>query len=170
MYKVYDKQESIRRIQKYLMTEGDPKIFVAPTGIFDENTRLSVVAFQNANGLSQSGIVDKKTFDLLYSNFILNKKRNEINELTDSFIMFPLYQGDIFDEMFHINLIIENILNYHRKTHNVMPTRSYSASTAEGIRILREIFIMDDKDYIDEVLYSRMIDEHDSIAEINNNF
>ena len=46
MYRIYDKPEAIKNVQQYLSVVGNPNIFVAKTGIYDENTRLSVINFQ----------------------------------------------------------------------------------------------------------------------------
>ena len=170
MYRIYDKPEAIKRVQQYLSLVGNPNIFVAKTGVYDENTRLSVIDFQARNALSQSGLVDKETFDLLYENYFYIEKKKNVNNSVDSFISFPLLPGSRADGMIHINQMIENILNYHAKTHKILPSRFYSSATSEGVRLIKQIFLMDDEDFIDEHLYLRMIEEHNSIGDISNNF
>ena len=168
MYRIYDKPEAIKRVQQYLSLVGNPNIFVAKTGIYDENTRLSVIDFQTNNSLTQSGIVDKETFDSLYEKYVYNEKKENIKNSADSFISFPILPGSHANGMIHINQMLENILNYHAKTHRILPSTFYSSATSEGVRLIKQIFLMNDGDFIDEHLYFRMIEEHNSIGDISN--
>lgn len=169
MYRINDRASAIESVQRYLRLVGSPNIFVAPTGVFDENTRLSVIDFQEKNELEGSGVVDRITFDLLFSAFELINETNRIKEGYDSFIVFPLRPGQLAEPMIHINRMLARLLNHYRKTHNVRESNFYSKSTSEAVRLIRAIYLLKDTDLIDEELYGRMVADHNSINYAGNN-
>ena len=170
MYRIYDKPEAIKRVQKYLAIISNPKIFVAPTGIYDQNTMLSVKDFQRTRGILDSGIVDYQTFTLLYKEYEYQSKINTIKEISDSFIDFPLLPGDLKDEMIHVNRSLRRLIEYYGFTSSLLNSNFYSKNTSDAVKILREIYSLPNKDLIDEKFYLRMMKDHDSIKKFQTNF
>ena len=170
MYRINDKSSAIESIQRYLRVVGNQDIFVAPIGVYDENTRLSVLDFQEKNGLTVSGTVDIFTFDKLFHQYLLISERNNIREKYDSFITFPLLPGQFVDAMIHINRTLSRLLDYYGETHNLRESNFYSQNTADAVKRLRRIYLLEDKNLIDEELYGIMINDHDSIFESQNIF
>ena len=167
---MYDRSEAIRQVQTFLRVAGDPDIFVAPTGVYDDNTRLSIVEFQTRFSLEPTGVVDYKTFTLLYDEYIFLMNKNVVNDMTDSFIRFPILPGESQAAMTHINRSLARLLDYYGHTHRLQNSSFYSKETSKAINILREIYMLDKNDYIDEEFYYRMIKDHDSIKIIYDNF
>ncbi len=170
MYKIYDKEEAIKNVQNYLRLVGSSDIFVAPTGVYDDNTRLSVADFQSRNGIASTGEVDLATFDLLFAKYEISVAESDLRSKTDSFISFPITPGQTADEMTHINNMISRLLDYYGFSHRIRSNRSYSDETAKGVEILRKVYQLDDEKLIDEALYLKMIRDHDSIGRVHNNF
>ena len=79
MYRIDDRSSAIKEIQEYLRIVGNKNILVVPTGIYDENTRLSVLDFQINNEIAADGIVNIITFIKLYDaySFALENKKNK---------------------------------------------------------------------------------------------
>ena len=169
MYRVYDKPEAIRSVQRYLRVVADPNIQVIPTGVYDENTRLSVLNFQSENQLNATGEVDYNTFEKLYSQYVLLTEKAKIDDMTDSFIGFPLLPGDMDDSLMHINRSMKRILDYYGFTNRLTDSNFYSLETAMAVDILRSVYLLDKYQMIDEIFYKRMIDDHNSIRLYNNN-
>jgi hypothetical protein len=165
MNRVYDKTEAIRDVQTFLRVVGDPNIFVAPSGVFDDNTRLSVIEFQSRFSLEPTGVVDYESFNLLYREYVLATSNEQTREITDSFIDFPLSPGDFKKEMTHINRTLARLLDYYGHTHRLRSNNFYSNETSLAVKILRSVYMLGEDDYIDEEFYRRMIIDHDSIAE-----
>ena len=163
MYRIYDIPSAIRVVQIYLSLVGNPDIFVAPSGVYDENTRLSVLDFQRSEGLLESGAVDYPTFVRLYELYALSIENEALVRKTDSFITFPLLPGGHSSGLIHINGMIARLLDYYGYTHNLRQSGFYSSETELGVKALREIYGLEDKEYIDEILYMRMVRDHDSM-------
>ena len=169
MYRIYDKNEAIRVVQVYLMTAGDPDIAIAPTGIYDENTKLSVIDFQRRFNLEPTGEVDYETFTVLYSEHSILTKNKDTADRTNSFIKFPLLPGRTSNGISHINLTLGRVLDYYGFTHNLRENNFYSSETAMAVELLRDLYMLDKRDYIDEEFYRRLIIDHDSIAKLQKN-
>lgn len=164
MYRIYDKPEAIKRVQRYLATASNPEIFVAPTGFFDENTALSVKDFQLMHNLEPTGAVDYTTFTLLYKEYLLITKTSEVRRITDAFITFPLLPGYLGGEMLHINRMMRATLDHYGITHSLRDSNFYSDETANAVKILRKIYLLEEGNIIDEEFYQRLIKDQDSIA------
>lgn len=170
MYRIYDKPEAIRRVQNYLRVVGNPEIFIFPSGIYDDNTRRSVIDFQTERNIEPSGEVDRITFNQLFLEFLTINKNNELTRKLDSFLRFPLMPGESAGGMVHLNRSLARVLDYYGYTHRLRNSNFYSNETSEAVRILRGIYLLEEKDMIDEEFYSRLTNDHDSIGQFNNNF
>ena len=170
MYRNYDAKSAIREVQTYLALAGTPDIVVVPSGIFDENTRLSVKDFQRRESIDSTGVVDLETFDRLYNAYTVLEEKEKINSKTNSFISFPLKPNQSSKGMMHINSMLSRLLDYYGFTHNLRQSNFYSSETENAVAIMRNIYLLEEKNYIDEALYSRMLKDHDSIGEFANNF
>ena len=74
----YNEKVAIRNIQRYLrqLSYTDSDIPPVPIdGIFGEATENALIAFQNKNGLSPSGVADRESFDRLYEKYLQSSKR-----------------------------------------------------------------------------------------------
>lgn len=70
MVKLTDREAAIFEIQSALRLRSreNGEMFppVVPDGIYGENTRLAVVAFQKYMGIEETGIVNYETWQLLF--------------------------------------------------------------------------------------------------------
>ena len=160
MYRINDRQAAIRQVQKYLIAVSDSDISLVPSGVFDENTRLSVIEFQKKRGTPATGVVDIATFEHLYIEYRKKTMKDEIKDTVGSFISFPLRPGDMNDGIFHINRTLARLLDYYGVTHRLRASTFYSDETALAVRELRRIYLLEDTDMIDEIFYRRMINDH----------
>ena len=170
MYRIYDTTSAIREVQIYLGLAGNPDIVVVPSGVYDDNTRLSGVDFQRSEGLREDGVVDRETFERLYGIYVILRDANELNKRVDSFISFPLSHGQSSSGMIHINGMLGRLMTHYGFTNNLRENSFYSHETERAVKELRKIYLLDDKEDIDEIFYMRMIKDHDSIDLFNENF
>ena len=66
--------------------------------------------------------------------------------------------------MIHINKMLAELLDYYGYTHNLRESSFYSVESEKAIKILSEILGIEYNGAIDEILYMRIIKDHDSIA------
>ena len=69
----FTEEQAIKNIQRYLrqLSYEDPSL-PSPTidGIFDTVTRDAILEFQKNHSLTQNGVVNKETWDILYSEYL----------------------------------------------------------------------------------------------------
>ena len=167
MYRIYDRAEAIRSVQRYLRIVGNPNVFVAPSGVYDENTRQSVIDFQERMLLEPTGMVDYHTFVKIYEEYLKYIMRAKVKEDAGAFASFPFLPGDMNEKLIHINRLARDIMNYYGFTNRIRDDSFYSEETARAVEILRSVYLLEKKEMIDEVLYSRMILDHASISRLN---
>ena len=167
MYRVYDNEEAIRRVQTYLSTVVSTIGTIAPNGIYDDKTRRAVIEFQKNNRLDPTGIVDYTTFTELYEQYRTIEKSKSISLHMASFIQFPILRGQWSQEMIHINRIMGELLEYYGHTHSLRENMHYSDQTAAAVNLLQGIYLLEENDYIDQVLYYRLVTDYDSISRMN---
>ena len=163
MYHINDRSQAIKNVQKFLMLIGTPEIFVAQSGVFDENTRLSTINFQKENELEPTGIVDAATFDLLYKKYEKQIKIDELNKAFGAFITFPILPGYQSDALLHINRTMGRVLDYYGYTHRLRESNFYSGETAKAVSTLQKIYQLPALDGIDETFYMRLLTDHNSV-------
>lgn len=166
MYQVYDKSSITRDIQKYLSETAENGERVAPTGIYDDKTRLAVSNFQKKNNLKSTGSVDEITMNLLYESFLRKKHNRQTVEETYTLINFPITQGQRSDGLMKIHRAMATLLDYYGHTHRILESNFYSDETKNAINILRQIYLLDEDDIIDECLYFRIMNDLRSIKKL----
>ncbi len=105
-------QEAIINLQTYLRAISfvDDRIErLSIDGIFDSSTEKAVRSFQRTRGLSETGAVDKETWDAIYAEY---KQIAELTDRSPSVNFFPEnppnYEAKLGDE--HIFISIAQIL------------------------------------------------------------
>ena len=166
MYRIDNKPEAIKRVQQYLEAVSDPTVYVAPSGVYDENTRLSVIYFQNSKNLTPSGVIDYSTFVSLYEDYLFVSKKRDLAEKTAGFITFPLMPGYMAEEMLHINRLMRDLLDHYGLTHSLRDSNFYSHESQKAVRSLRQIYGLKNAEFIDEELYGRMVNDRNSIEKL----
>ncbi len=154
MYKAYNTAEAVKQVQIYLNRVTNDGNFIAPSGIYDDATKKSVIDFQTKMGLIPNGVVDIETLDVLYSEYITVNKKEEINRLG---IEFPIQIGDYNEDINHINRALSTLLDHYGHFHRIRVNNYYSSETDKAVKLLSEIYKLDYKGYIDEIFYSLMI-------------
>lgn len=156
MYNLTDKKEYIKSVQKLLsvLYEED---HLPQNGIYEERTKDYVLKFQKDNGLSDSGIIDEKTLNLLYSE---SKRKENYETAPFSENLKYRYYGE---QMRRINQIISELLNYYGKHHRLLPLPYFSEETLLSVNELRKIYLLKDGDEIDKELYGILIKDYNSL-------
>lgn len=168
MYSIYDKESAILQVQGFLQTVGDKDIFVAPSGVYDENTRLLVISFQRENSLEPSGAVDLITFNLLNEKYARQEEDQRVKESNAYITDFPVVPGTRARGMTHINGMLSFLMNYYGQSHNLREASNfYTAETANAVRILRKIYYLEPLELIDAELYQRLTQDVGAIEKSN---
>ena len=160
MYNTSNKKEAIREIQIYL---GAGKHAVIPTGVYDQATRKSVMDFQKEHQLTESGTVDRETFDAIYKEYLAKKIKDNAAKHSRN-IGFPIKFGDQGDQIYQINSLLKALAFRYNESNSIQG--SFFGHESERItERLREIFRLHQDPFIDEELYIRIIQIYDAVGE-----
>ena len=166
MYLINSKSDYVKEIQRYISYAYK---FVPQTGVYDDKTKILVKEFQHENNLDETGIVDYQTFTSLFVKYIRKKRLKKSDDISFSPVKFPINIGESSNEIYQINLLLNRLLSYYRIDHSLPLSSFYSVKTADAVKYLRKIYLLEEKDYIDEELYFRLINDYNSILKTEYN-
>ena len=153
MYKTYEKQEAVREIQRYLDYLSND--YIAPSGLYDSATRDALIIIQEKNSLTPDGIVNKETFDIIYSEY----KKRKIKDDIPSIMNFPIMVGDYSEDILQIKKMLITVTEsygiYHTMKHNAL----YDNSANKAQKELSKVFGLK-SDTFDELFYYTLKKEY----------
>jgi len=161
--------QSILNIQKYLRTlsffdkyKDIPPIAV--DGVYGQETRNAVIAYQKLKNISQSGKVDRQTFNTLYKDYlsVLNYEKART-----PYFNFPRYPRNFeFREGyrgFYIYLIkyLLNELQKNRDTYNEFELNDdYDEELSQAIREIQKTYLLPETGNVDALTWNSIISEY----------
>lgn len=109
-YTEKDRKEHIKELQQYLryIEMHDGKSVIIPDGIYGDNTRNSVTAFQKEKGFEPTGVVDNETWDNITKEYNLiipfYETPRSIHPFKDNFSV--IRKGDAGDVVYFIQIML----------------------------------------------------------------
>ena len=140
MYFVDDKRAAICEIQRYLFVIGQEMglTHLSVDGFYSEETELAVREFQRIHFLSETGAVDRETFDMIYGEYDRISKDKKNNESELFAIDYPMRIGSVGNSVSDLNGIIRELSEFYTD----LPTPRgdfYSQNTEDAIKMLQRI-------------------------------
>lgn len=154
MYSLTDKNMAIKEVQRLLGLNQ--------TGQYDAQARLSVSEHQSKNKIPITGTVDYATFESIANAY---QEAADIAYARNFLIQpaFPYYFGANDSNVGYINSLIREIFTQYTLESKLPKGNFYSTDTAEAVKALRKIFMLEDGEAVDEILLARMLKERNSI-------
>ena len=171
MYELLDKPAAIREVQRFLHLISDsndgkiPRISI--DGIYGEETKDAVMAFQSLNNINATGIVDLITFDALYREykFISDDKARDDRIITDE--GFPIKLGSQSEDVLIINLMLSELGKTYTEIGYVEHSKYFSKNSQNATIELQKIFLYPQTGEIDAIFYERLGKELDALRRLN---
>lgn len=138
-------RDAIINLQTYLRAQRlqNPNApLIAVDGIFDDATKNALIDFQLRNSLAPTGTANRKTFELLYSQYL---EINDKSALPDPIIPFPSYPDDyvikLYEKSFLVS-VIQYMLNEIGIIYNVFDavkiSGEYDEETMKTVKDFQE--------------------------------
>ena len=166
MFKMHEEKEAIKRIQTYLHFIRDrthPELpMIGIDGIYGEETRKAVSAFQRLYGIKESGIVDLVTNDTVYIAFAQSDGVDIISVLSES--DFPVSYGSYGTEVNALNYLLKELRGRYVDLPRPSEGAFFGRETEATVKALERIFGEEESGVVDARLYNRMINELDSLS------
>ena len=146
MSRQFTEKDAIINLQTYLRAQGViyPDAIIPPIdGIFDTKTKEALIDFQLRNSLEPTGIADRKTFELLYEQYL---EIIESTSLPNPIIPFPSYptnytikQGEKSFLVAVVQYMLDEIGTIYNVFEAVEINGIYDAATENAVRSFQEI-------------------------------
>ena len=158
MYRINDEAAFIESIQSYLLVIAGERdeIPVSPIdGIYGEETREAIKAFQQLFGIEMTGIVDKETYDLLYGDAMrinnIGSAKSEVYEEEK----FPLSIGSFGHDVALLNTYLRVLSEYYEL--GKIPTDDFfSKDTENSVSLMQGYFLESVTGAVNYELFSRL--------------
>jgi len=165
MYSIYDRKNAVLSLQKFL-GKINKNYFITQSGVYDSKTRLAVEAFQKEHGLEVTGTVDFSTYNLIYSEYIKATGRESSDKHVGSLADFPVGLGYCGKGIEIICETVRYLLRYYGSDHEGLESNVYSSRIENGVKILLDIYGLEDNGYLTAEEFSVMLKDSDSIKKL----
>jgi hypothetical protein len=154
MYRIEDSTAAVKELQRLLGLKQ--------TGNYDGKTANAVKMKQDEYSLEKTGIADYETFTLIVDEYRVKRDRVWNSSYLHS-PKFPYVNGDMGDDEGRINEALYTVLKEY-SYEGTLPRGGYLGDDSfYGVKYLRDIFGMEQRDEIDEQLMNRILAELEAI-------
>ncbi len=145
MSRQFTEKDAIRNLQTYLRAQRSTDATfpsVPIDGIFDTHTRDALMEFQRRNNLSPSGVADRTTWDMLYSQYLDILKETSLPAAIIPFPSYPVNYALKRNEKSFLVAVLQYMLNEIGIIYNVFDALEingeYDEATESVIRDFQE--------------------------------
>ena len=169
MYFIDDNKAAIFEVQRFLFVIGQngelPHLSV--DGFYTEETELAVREFQRMHSIKETGVVDRKTYDAIYTEYANVMRSNEARDNDAYNSLYPMKTGDSGNVVSELNSVIRELSRFYRDIP--IPYGSfYSKNTESAIKMLQRAFRIAESGETTRELYGLLRSELKSLQKIKN--
>ena len=118
---------AVRNLQRYLRriydSDRSNTVFAVPVdGIYESATRDAISEFQRLKGLPVTGITDRQTWELLFSDYQLLADSNDKRVYPDFFPRVPVNYETDFGEKSSFISVLQFVLDELRASYGTLPS------------------------------------------------
>ena len=167
MYFIDDNKAAIFEVQRFLFVIGQhsdlPHLSV--DGFYTEETELAVREFQRIHSIEQSGVVDRKTYDMIYAEYVDILSSNEAWDTDIYHSAYPMKTGDSGNRVSELNTVLRELSRFYRDIP--LPYGNfYSKNTESAIKMLQRAFRVAESGETSRELYNLLRTELISLQKI----
>jgi peptidoglycan hydrolase-like protein with peptidoglycan-binding domain len=157
-----DTETPVGNLQRWLralsgQNEDIPEVFI--DGIYGEETRRAVAAFQRINGIPETGEVDLNTFDSIYRayrEYLLDNEELGYSPDFDSFEGKRMSFGDEFDDIFVLQVLL-NTVALDDERYYVRPTGRFDEDTLRSVNLLQGALGRESEGFVNQRLWNELV-------------
>lgn len=164
-------QDAVRNLQRYLRTISfyDERINRVPIdGIYGSETEKAVRDFQRTRGLEPNGVVDKKTWDMIFAEFseilLANDRSNNINLFPTSPQGYEASSGETSSFVAIIQLILRELSLIYDAFPEIEITGTFDAPTEKAVKEFQRLSGLEVTGKVDLKTWNRLIRDFSNYA------
>lgn len=166
MIAINEKREVVREIQRFLYELSlrfDHLPVVYPDGDYGPQTRRAVMAFQEHEGLRQTGEVDYATWEALYRLYrgTFDFRTREADPSV-AYAGLPLRLGSRGYAVFLLRAALGELSRFYPTLPPLAPTSLFQRSTELAVRALQRVYRIEPDGVVDVALWNRIFEDVDS--------
>lgn len=164
-YRIDNETEPVREIQTYLLEvahhdERIPKVTI--DGQYGDTTRNAVRAFQSAEGMEETGIVDMATWGALYRRHAdIRRSRTESSSFPFT-ADFDLHLGDTGIAVIVLQAMLTEFAGIYPNVVRPAITGQFGLATADAVRAIQRNYGVWADGIVSVGLWNRMVRDYDA--------
>ncbi len=160
MYDITERSGAIREIQRYLLElyyYAGTKSPVVINGIYDTATREAVLAYQRGRSLPPTGIVDRATWDLLFSDYSEARGARFLTDEISSDTPLPVTVGATGEGVRMLQALLNLLAERYRLRLRSDLGGVFSYASSEVARELQGIYRLPKTGTVSAAFYEKML-------------
>lgn len=156
-------EDAIRNLQTYLRAVSffDSRIERVPVdGIYDSDTQKAVASFQRTRGLPETSVVDKRTWDTLYEEYLVIKRTTDRPPSPSFFPTTPSDHVSEIGEESAFVAIVQLMLRELSAIFDEIPELAidgiYGQKTADAVSAFQRAALLEATGSVDLETYNRL--------------
>ena len=153
-------QNAIYNLQKYLraISFADERVLRPPLdGIFDSATEESVRSFQESHQITPNGIVDRETWDAIYSEYKALALTEELPFFPSSPVGYATRLGEESSFVSIVQILLQELSSVYGDLEAVELTGIYDTATENAIKELQRASGLPITGELDRRTYRRLL-------------
>lgn len=173
LYDARERENRVRRLQRMLRTVAhgtqDSALNTAENGVYDETTRAAVRAFQQKYGLSVTGTVDLKTWELLREVMEMQTEARAPAERIAPFVPpeRTVKLGEYSDLVLIIQLLLNALRLYYDEIAPLPLSGRFDRATEAAVRTFQRANLLPQSGEVERTSWNRLAQEYNRIIEEN---
>lgn len=159
MYDINDRAGAIREIQRYLFTLHyftDEIPFLTIDGVYGEDTRAAVTAYQRLRGLPRTGTVDGETFRRLFADYSAAAVALDEGAKIPPDTPLPVDVGRRGLGVRNLQYLLNALLTRYESAVRSDISGVYTYATRKAVNRLRSIYRMPEDGEVSNELFIKM--------------
>lgn len=163
--------DATRNLQRYLrqLSFSDARIPAPPVdGIFEEDTRRALTAFQQTQGLPETGVGDPETFEALFlayrSSLAENAPPREIAVFPRSPKGYSLGEGDRNFVVTVVQFLLRELERLYPELSAVEVNGVYDPTTESAVRLFQSRNALPESGRVDLLTWNTLADRHNLLV------
>ncbi len=162
MYFIEDKPSAVRELQRMLLivSQADHTLpTTAIDGIFTDETRLAVLAYQRGRGLLTSGVGDIETFNSLFMEMrrLIDEKNAYLSTVSPE--SYPLSLGSSGEAVKRLNTDLLSLRRFYKDMPEADIRPYFGRGTDSAVKYMQDVFRILPDGIVTYVIAKRIADE-----------
>lgn len=175
MAREFTETQAIRNLQRYLrqLAFWDDKMPKVPIdGVFESETQRAVAYFQEKSGIPITGIVDRATWDTLYTAYLTSVATYAKPEAVDIFYRRPvpgvIRLGDMGFAVAAVQYMLNEILIFYGDRPDIATDGVFGEGTLDAVQLYQQYASLPESGEVNLETWNRIVQTYNELFRESN--